>query len=85
MNVKYFIDAETSLTWGGANDVNIRGWKMAGIREGIDWIIAERAKSITRLNLYTHNSNRYGVQKYFLYIFYVRIYRLNWALLRGIS
>ena len=57
---------------------------MAGIREGTDWITAERAESITRLNPHTHNGNGYGVQKCFLYIFYVRVYRLNWALLRDI-
>ena len=44
---------------------------MAGIKEGTDWIITERAKSIIRLNLHTYNSNGYGVQKYFLYILYV--------------
>ena len=42
---------------------------MAGIKEGTDWIITKRAKSITKLNPYTYNGNRYGVQKYFLYIF----------------
>ena len=57
---------------------------MAGIKEKTDWIIAERAESITKLNLYIYNSNGYGVQKYFLYIFYVCVYRLNWALLRDI-
>ena len=70
MDIKYFIDAETSSTWGSANDVDVRGWKMAGIREGTDWIITKRAKSITRLNPHTYNSNKYGVQKYFSYILY---------------
>ena len=43
---------------------------MAEIREGTDWIIAERAESITKLNPYIYNGNGYGVQKCFLYILY---------------
>ena len=43
------------------SDVNIKGWKMVGIREGTDWIITEKVESIIRLNPHTHNSNGYGV------------------------
>ena len=43
------------------SDINIRGWKIVGIKEGTDWITVERAKSITRLNSHTYNGNGYGV------------------------
>ena len=71
MDVKYLIDAETSSTWRGVSDsdVDVRGWKMAVIREGTDWITAGRAESITRLNPHTHNGNGYGVQKCFSCVF----------------